>query len=120
MKRKIMVVVLALGLVAFFSNGVAAGVLGYNMDNAERGFREPPKETSSAKVATDALIARPLGVVATVLGTSLFLVTLPTSIGTGTTRQTARKLVVNPGGWTFVRPLGQPDPRFAEKGIFGR
>jgi hypothetical protein len=120
MKRKILVVMLALSLAGVCSQGAAAGVLGYSMDRAERGFRDAPTEPSSAKVATDGLIARPLGVVATALGTGIFLVTLPTSIGSGTTRETARKLVVNPAGWTFVRPLGQPDPRFAEKGIFSK
>jgi hypothetical protein len=119
MKRKILVAILALGLVALCSNGAAAGILGYNMDGAERGFKEAPKNPSTAKVATDALIGRPVGVVATVLGTTLFLVTLPTSIGTGTARQTGQKLVVAPARWTFGRPLGQPDPRDEEKGVFG-
>lgn len=120
MKRKILVVLLALSLVGAFSNGVAAQVMGYNLDRAERGFRDTkPQHPSSAKVATDALIARPLGLGVTILGTGLFLVTLPTSIGSGTVEQTANSLVVKPGGWTFVRPLGYDDPRFEEKGIFG-
>ncbi len=120
MKRKILVVMLAMSLVGALSNVGAAQVLGYNLDKAERGFRDTKQpEPSSAKMATDALIARPLGLGVPILGTGLFLLTLPTSIATRTTPQTAHTLVGKPGGWTFASPLGINDPRFEEKGIFG-
>lgn len=55
----------------------------------------------------DGLLMRPAGVVATVLGTVAFVVTLPFSIPTKSVDKAAQKLVVDPARYTFVRPLGQ-------------
>jgi hypothetical protein len=91
----------------------------YNMDKAERGFKEPPKARPSASViAFDAILGRPLGLATTVAGTGVFVVTLPFSAASQSVDTAAWGLVGAPGGWTFVRPMGRGDTRFEEQGIF--
>ncbi|MDG4551168.1 MAG: hypothetical protein P9F19_17505 [Candidatus Contendobacter sp.] len=66
----------------------------------------PPPPTADA-TAADLLIARPGGLVATVLGSAVFVVGLPFTLLNGSTGQAAQKLVVEPAQYTFTRPLGQ-------------
>ncbi len=123
MKNKILVVLLALSLLGACSGGAWAGVLGYSLERAgTKGFTEPPEgEPSAAVVAADALIARPVGLGLTIAGTGVYLVTLPMSLSSsGSSNTAARALIVKPGGYTFVRPFGRSDSRFEEKTIFGR
>jgi hypothetical protein len=123
MKKKILVVMLALSLICVFSGGAWAGVLGYSLDRAGmRGFTDPPpkEQSSAAVVAADALIARPIGLALTIAGTGVFLVTLPMSAGSSSTDTAAEGLIVKPGGYTFVRPFGKSEPRFEERTLFGR
>ena len=54
----------------------------------------------------DLVVLRPLGLVATAVGTAFFIVTLPFSILGGNTGEAASKLVGAPLKYTFVRPLG--------------
>jgi hypothetical protein len=119
--KKILVVILVMSLVCVFSGAVAAQVLGYSMDRAERGFKpKPDAEPSAAVMAADVVLARPVGLGLTLGGTGLFLVTLPFSIPAGSVNDAARAFIVKPGGYTFVRPLGRSDPKFEEQGVFGR
>ena len=121
MKRKMLVVLLALVLVCLSGSPGAAQVLGYNMDRAGRGFAErPAADVSAAVVAADALIARPVGLALTIAGTTTFLITLPMSIPSQSVGNAAEGLIVKPGGYTFIRPLGRNDPRFEERSLFGR
>ena len=117
MKRKILVVMLAMSLVCALSGAAAAGVLGYSLDRADTGFcgAKPDADVSAAVVAADALIARPIGLGLTIAGTATFLITLPFSIPSGSVDNAARGLIVKPGGYTFVRPLGRSDPEFEER-----
>jgi hypothetical protein len=119
--KKVLTVLLALGLVSVFSSGAMAGVLGYNLDQAGmKGFtRAPREEPSAAVVAGDALIARPIGLGLTIAGTATFLITLPMSIPSQSVGNAAEGLIVKPGGYTFVRPLGRSEPRFEERTLFG-
>lgn len=57
-------------------------------------------------MAGDAIIARPLLLVATGLGTVMFIATLPFSLLGGNSSEAANTLVVQPGKATFVRCLG--------------
>ena len=59
------------------------------------------------KMVVDALIIRPLGIVSTVLGTTLFLVSLPFSAMGGNVKEAREKLMVEPARFTFKRPLGE-------------
>lgn len=121
MKSRILVVMLAVSLLWSLSGTATAGVLGYSMDRADKGFQDKPNaEPSASVVAADGLIARPLGLATTIAGTGLFLVTLPFSIPSGSVNESAQGMIVRPGGWTFVRPMGRGDARFEEQGVFGR
>jgi hypothetical protein len=57
-------------------------------------------------MAADLIIARPLGLAATVLGTAVFIVALPFSAISGNVSDPARRLIVEPAEFTFTRPLG--------------
>jgi hypothetical protein len=63
-------------------------------------------EDSGAAMAVDALIARPLCLAATALGSALFVLCLPVSIPTKSVNRSAEALVVTPAKATFTRPLG--------------
>ena len=65
------------------------------------------EENSGALMTADLLLARPLGIVATVLGCAVFIVSLPFSAIGGNTKQASQKLVKEPGDFTFKRPLGE-------------
>lgn len=55
----------------------------------------------------DGAIARPLGLGATVVGTAIWIVTLPFSALGGNVREATDKLIVEPARFTFTRPLGE-------------
>jgi hypothetical protein len=57
-------------------------------------------------MAGDLLIARPLLIAATVVGTGLFVVGLPFSALSGGVEESAQALVVEPGKAAFMRCLG--------------
>ena len=65
------------------------------------------EENSGALMTADLILARPLGIVATVLGYAVFVVSLPFSALGGNTKQAAQKLVKEPASFTFTRPLGE-------------
>ena len=67
------------------------------------------EDVSAEAIIADGLLMRPGGIVATVLGTAVFVVTLPFSIPTRSVDKAAQKLIVDPARFTFVRPLGQID-----------
>jgi hypothetical protein len=67
------------------------------------------REPTTSEMFADGLIARPLGLVATVLGAAAFVVTLPFSLPSNTTKRAARVMVADPAIYTFERPLGQFD-----------
>ena len=124
MMRRLLLVVLAISLVGIWTGSAAAGGVysirqQYNLDKAAEGFAVTQKgEPSNPRVFSDALIGRPLGLATTIVGTTLFIATLPFSIPSRSVRVAGRGLVKRPAGWTFKRGLGQNDPRFDEKGIF--
>lgn len=65
--------------------------------------------TSSLAVAADAVVARPLCFAATIVGSVIFVVSLPAAIPSGSTKKAAHALVVKPAKATFTRPLGDFD-----------
>jgi hypothetical protein len=62
---------------------------------------------SAAAMTVDLLVARPLGLAATVLGTVVFIASLPFQALAGNIADPANKLVAEPAKFTFVRPLGE-------------
>jgi hypothetical protein len=63
-------------------------------------------QVTAGKMAADALLVRPLGFVATVLGSVLFVVALPFSALGGNINEVGQRLVVDPALFTFKRPVG--------------
>lgn len=59
----------------------------------------------------DLLLVRPLGLVSTVAGTGVFILSLPFTWLGGNVDDAARVLVADPGKYTFVRPLGDFETR---------
>ncbi len=76
---------------------------------AAKAYQQQTTERSAGAMAIDALAVRPLGLIATALGTGIFLLSLPFSVLGGNVDQAARSLVVAPAHFTFVRPLGEYD-----------
>jgi hypothetical protein len=58
------------------------------------------------EIVFDFVIARPVGVLSLVLGTSIFLVSYPIAVLTGSGKNTADALVAEPYKFTFERELG--------------
>jgi hypothetical protein len=74
---------------------------------AEDSYKARTEDVSAESIIADGLLLRPGGLVATILGTAVFVVTLPFSIPTKSVDKAAQKLIVDPARYTFVRPLGQ-------------
>lgn len=57
-------------------------------------------------VVGDVVLARPGCLLATLLGSVVFVVSLPIAVTSGSVKETANTLVVDPAKATFTRPLG--------------
>ncbi len=62
---------------------------------------------SAGAMAFDAVIVRPLSLVATVGGMGLFMISLPFSVIGDNVNESGDRLVGEPGRYTFTRPLGE-------------
>lgn len=71
----------------------------------------PVSGDRSTDMALDLIVVRPLGVVATVLGTAGFVLALPFTLPSGSAGDTACEWIVAPLDYTFKRPLGDFDYR---------
>jgi hypothetical protein len=120
MKNKVLLVILVIGLVCAWGSIGTAGQVGYSMRGAEKGFgfKPDPNPPSSATMAFDGLIGRPLGLATTIVGTALLVVETPFTLYTDSTSEAAWGLVGRPAGWTFARPLGRSEPVYEERGVF--
>lgn len=67
----------------------------------------PMEKATGEAMAADLVLLRPLGIAATALGTVLFVASLPFSATGGNAKGAFNKLVGEPGGFTFARPLGK-------------
>lgn len=61
---------------------------------------------SGEAMAFDLFIARPLGLVGTVAGTAVYIVALPINLLTFNLADPAKRLILEPAKFTFVRELG--------------
>ncbi|PID74085.1 MAG: hypothetical protein CSB33_00445 [Desulfobacterales bacterium] len=68
---------------------------------------EQEEETTAGLMAFDALLVRPAGFGATVLGTLVFVIALPFTLPTGSTGDSFDSLMKSPAQYTFYRPLGK-------------
>lgn len=85
-------------LVASLATILMAPQLGYS--------QEVEEDPSALAMAGDLIIARPVGLVATVVGSALYVISLPFSLAGGNAKQAGKTLVVEPVMTTFVRCLG--------------
>jgi len=61
---------------------------------------------AAGQMAGDALVARPLGICATVVGGGIFVISLPFSLLGRNTGEALDYLLAKPFTFTFIRPLG--------------
>src|SRR5262245_29399808 len=61
-------------------------------------------------VALDVVVVRPGCLAATLVGSVLFVVSLPFAAASKSVKKTAHTLVVNPARATFTRPVGDMEP----------
>jgi hypothetical protein len=64
------------------------------------------QDYSGGAMVFDALVLRPMGLIATVFGTGVFLVSLPFTVISEDTGVVGAKMVGAPLRYTFKRPLG--------------
>ena len=88
-------------------NQVAAAVTaGAMLLAAAPSYAAPEDEPGAGEMFADAVVARPFGLAATVLGSAAFIVSLPFTALGGNVGEAANELVVGPAKSTFVRCLG--------------
>ncbi len=76
---------------------------GVGLAQSEAGENQVP---AALAMIGDALVVRPLGIAATLVGLAAFIVSLPFSALGGNVGDAAQTLVVEPAEYTFSRPLG--------------
>ena len=62
-----------------------------------------------ATMAVDALLVRPFCFLGTIVGSAVFVISLPVAATSKSVRRATRALVVKPAQATFTRPLGDFD-----------
>ena len=79
--------------------------------------QQPAQKPSAMAMTGDLLLARPIGLVTTVAGSAVFLLTLPFTAMGGNVGEAGEVLVAGPARATFVRCLGctQPRPQLVEQ-----
>jgi hypothetical protein len=65
------------------------------------------KEPSGEAMLYDMVIMRPAGLVATIVGSAFWLISLPFSAAGDNVDTATKKLVKEPAAYTFKRPLGE-------------
>jgi hypothetical protein len=73
------------------------------------GKAQSYSSVSTVDVAADALVVRPVSFVGTVLGSVVFVVTLPFTAPAHGVHTAAQNLVVAPARYTFTRQVGDLD-----------
>lgn len=92
--KKTIVLLVAVALVLIpLGAALAQGSLDNNQPNA-------------GAMATDLILVRPLGFVSMILGTAVFIVSIPFTAAGKNVDQAWDTLVVKPATFTFQRPLG--------------
>ncbi len=72
------------------------------------------EDSGPLAVAADAVVVRPACLVATVVGSAVFVVALPWAAASKSIKKTANTLVVKPAQATFTRPMGDMDALMEE------
>ena len=88
------------------ANAAGTSMQSYDRSRPVSSYTETENELRYFRMIGDLLIGRPLLLVATGLGTGIFLASLPFSVLGGNVKEAADTLVVSPARQTFVRCLG--------------
>ena len=72
-----------------------------------RGYNPAPEKPTGGTTIWDTLFMRPIGVVATAVGSVAWVVSYPFAYWGGNTNESTQMLVATPFEWTFERPLGE-------------
>ncbi|HSR10482.1 MAG TPA: hypothetical protein VLS90_03490 [Thermodesulfobacteriota bacterium] len=67
------------------------------------------EDMKDRQIFSDVLFMRPLGLAATVIGSAVFVLSLPFAIPSRSVEAVAQRLVVDPAKFTFTRPIGEFD-----------
>ena len=94
-------------LLALFLVVSSQPMLAKNVIDAELNSNKTPPDP--AVMVVDLIILRPLGIVATLGGSVLFVISSPFSLLGGNADDAWESLVVSPAEYTFKRPLGEFD-----------
>ena len=100
MRKKIKkgMTVLLISALGFFHFATIAPAKEYLEDLDEKG----------GYMAGDLIVVRPIGMVATAVGSIIYVISLPFSLLGGNEEEARQKLVIDPAKYTFTRPLGEP------------
>jgi len=96
-RHKITVMILIASIVLFLCQGPT--VL------AQERIKELDDD-KAAYMMGDLAVMRPLGIAATAVGSVFYVLSLPFSLAGGNEAEARQKLVKDPAGYTFMRPLG--------------
>ena len=101
--KAVLMVLLTVSLIssAFYS-------VGWTQETTQEWFKAGKEEFNMA----DILIARPLGIVAGIVGSAIFVVSLPFTIPTHSVNDAAQMFVVEPFSFSFVREF--PDENITD------
>lgn len=77
-----------------------------NNSSAEPVYPAEETTITTERMGVDALVARPLGLISTLGGSVLFLISSPFSAMGGNIDEAWDMLVAEPASYTFSRPLG--------------
>lgn len=104
---------IALSLVALLSMPLSVSL--YSPRAVAQGSVD--EEPNAFAMTGDLLVARPIGLVMTVLGGAAFIVSLPFTALAGSVAESAETLVLGPAETTFMRCLGCIEPGYSNKDI---
>ena len=103
MHKKLWIFLFVVTLIVPF-NTLASGSSHIHYSYHSYGFAE---SGSAEAMVADVVIARPIGLVSTIVGSTVYVVSLPFSLLGGNEKQAREKLVKEPTAFTFKRPLGE-------------
>jgi hypothetical protein len=66
-------------------------------------------EPTDTTIIPDVLLIRPLGLASIVVGSVVFVISLPVALPTRSVGKVGQRLVLDPVEFTFVRPIGDFD-----------
>lgn len=88
-------------IVVFLSFSLSVASMADDMSTDQNAYHP-----SAERMIVDGLVYRPLSLAGTIIGTGIFIVTLPFSLIGGNVDQAGQALVVEPAQNTFQRCLG--------------